>query len=200
MAEQWSADVEPVADLEAVAVDRERLAGEGVVDHQGDELFGELIRAVVVGAVGDERGQAIGVVPGADEVVGRGFGRGVGAVGGVGGVFMKGGVVGGERAVDLVSRDVKEAELLLFRAGERGEVMAGGLQEDEGAVDVGAEEGFGAGDGAVHVAFRGRSGGWPRGGAPRTVGRQAWRRRCRHGRRCSCGLSSSEARLAALPA
>src|SRR5690606_40216999 len=40
------ADVEPVADVLAVAVDGERLPLDGVEDHQRDELFGELVRAV----------------------------------------------------------------------------------------------------------------------------------------------------------
>jgi hypothetical protein len=59
-------DVEPVADLLAVTVDGQRLAGEGIVDAQRDELFREVVGAVVVGAVGGERRQAVGVVVGAD--------------------------------------------------------------------------------------------------------------------------------------
>ena len=70
--------VEPVADVFAVAVDGQRLAGERVVDDERDEFFRELARAVVVGAVGGEHGKAIGVEPRADEVVGRCFGGGVG--------------------------------------------------------------------------------------------------------------------------
>ena len=46
-------DVEPVAHVAAVAVDRQRLALDGVQDHQRDQLLGELVRAVVVRAVGD---------------------------------------------------------------------------------------------------------------------------------------------------
>jgi hypothetical protein len=65
------ADVQPVAHVLAVAVDRQRLAGERVDDHQRDQLFGELVRAVVVGAVGGEHRQAVGVVEGAHQVVGR---------------------------------------------------------------------------------------------------------------------------------
>ncbi len=111
-------DEEPVADLLAVAVDRQRLALEGVGDHQRDELFGELVRAVVVRAVGDDGGQAVGVDPGADEVVAGGLGCGVGAVGRVGSVFVEGGVVGGQRAVDLVGGDVEEAEVFALLACE----------------------------------------------------------------------------------
>ena len=45
-------DVEPVADVVAVAVDRQGLALQGVEDHQRDQLLGELVGAVVVRAVG----------------------------------------------------------------------------------------------------------------------------------------------------
>ena len=61
--------IQPVPDLPAVAVDRQRLALQTVEDHQRDQLFRKLMRAVVVGAVGRERGQAVGVMIGADKVV-----------------------------------------------------------------------------------------------------------------------------------
>ena len=77
-------DIEPVADLLAVAVDGQRLAGQRVEDDQRDELFREVVGAVVVGAVGGEHRQAVGVVPGAHQVVaGRLAGR-IRAVGLVG--------------------------------------------------------------------------------------------------------------------
>jgi hypothetical protein len=66
-------DVEPVTDLLTVAIDRQRLARQGVVDDQRDELFREVVRAVVVGAVGGQYRQAVGVVVGADEMVAGSF-------------------------------------------------------------------------------------------------------------------------------
>ena len=59
-------DVEPVADLLAVAVDGEGFSFEGVENHQGDEFLGEVEGAVIVGAVGRDRGEAVGVLEGAD--------------------------------------------------------------------------------------------------------------------------------------
>ena len=50
-------DVEPVAHVAAVAVDRQRLALERVQDHERDQLLGELVRAVVVRAVRDSTGR-----------------------------------------------------------------------------------------------------------------------------------------------
>ena len=48
--------VEPVAHLLTIAVNREGLAGESVVDHKRDELLGEVVGAVIVGAVRREDG------------------------------------------------------------------------------------------------------------------------------------------------
>ncbi len=148
-------DEEPVADLLAVAVDGEGLALERVGDHEGDELLGELEGAVVVGAVGDDGGEAVGVDPGADEVIAGGLGGSVGAVGCEGSFFVEGGISGGEGAVDLVGGDVEEAEAVFRCAGEGCVVLARGLEEGERSVDVGAEEGLGAVDGAIDVALCG---------------------------------------------
>ena len=41
-------------DLLAVAVDRERFAGKGIMNDERDELLGEVVGPVVVGAVGCE--------------------------------------------------------------------------------------------------------------------------------------------------
>jgi len=110
------AHVEPVAHLLAVAVDREILAREGVDDDQRNELFGELQRAVVVAAVGGEHRQAVGVVPGAHQVVAGGLAGRIRAVG-QGVVLLGEGRVGGrERAVDLVGGDVQEAKCFFFRS------------------------------------------------------------------------------------
>src|SRR5690606_34225811 len=72
--------VQPVADLHAVAIHRQGLAGQGVDDHQRDELFGEVVRAVVVRAVGGEHRQAVGVVVGTHQVVAGGLAGRIGAV------------------------------------------------------------------------------------------------------------------------
>jgi hypothetical protein len=74
-------DVEPVANVLAVAVHRKSLALQCVVDHQRDQLLGKLEWAVVVGAVGGQRRQVVGVKVGADEVIGSSLGGGIRAVG-----------------------------------------------------------------------------------------------------------------------
>ena len=59
--------VQPVPDLHAVAVDGKLLVVLHVVDHQGDQLLGELVGAVVVGAAGDVDGHPVGIVERHDE-------------------------------------------------------------------------------------------------------------------------------------
>jgi len=108
--------VEPIADLPAVAVDRQGLARERMVDAQGDEFFGEVVGPVVVAAVGGEHGQTVGVVPGAHEVVAGGLARAVGAVGLVAVLLGERGRVCGERAIDFVGAHVQEAECFFFRS------------------------------------------------------------------------------------
>ena len=63
-------DKEPVANILALAVNRQRLLVANVVDEQRDELLGELVRAVVVAAVRHDGRHAVGIVERANEVVG----------------------------------------------------------------------------------------------------------------------------------
>ena len=63
--------VEPVAHVFALAVNGERLAMADIVDEQRNQLFRELIRSVVVRAVGDDGRHAVCVVECADKVVAR---------------------------------------------------------------------------------------------------------------------------------
>ena len=97
-------DIEPVADIAPVAVDRQRFALERVENDERDELFRELIRPVVVRAVRYDRRQSVGMVPGADEMV---AGRLAGRVGRTRIVGRRLGEkpVRPERAIDLVGRD-----------------------------------------------------------------------------------------------
>ena len=107
-------DVQPVADVAAVAVDRQRLALEGVQHHQRDQLLGKLKRPVVVRAVGDQRRQPVGVIAGADQVIGRRLARRVRRVRRVRRLLAEQ-AARAQRAVDLVGRDVQEAERLARR-------------------------------------------------------------------------------------
>ena len=138
--------VDPVADVLAAAVELGAHAVDDVRDLPGDELLHVLVGAVVVGAVGDRGAKPVGAGPGAHEHVGARLGARVRR----GRVVRRllgelGGVVERQVAVDLVGGDVVVADA----------VLADGLQEAEGALDVGAQEGLGVGDGVVVVALCG---------------------------------------------
>ena len=102
-------DEEPVADVLSLAVDGQGLALADVVDEEGDELLGELVRAVVIRAVRHDRWQAIGIVVGTDEVVAGGLAGRVGAVRSVLGLLGEEAPADLQCAVDFVGGDVVEA-------------------------------------------------------------------------------------------
>src|SRR5690606_21413137 len=61
--------VEPVAYVAAIAIHRQRLAGQRLLDHQRYELFRELERPVIVGTVRRQYRQPVGMVEGADQMI-----------------------------------------------------------------------------------------------------------------------------------
>ena len=138
--------VDPVAHVLAPPVELGADAVDDVGDLSGDELLHVLVGAVVVGAVGDRGAQAVGAGPGAHEHVGgrlRRAVRGGGLIGRLLGELRR--VVERQVAVDLVGGDVVVADA----------VLADSLQQAEGALHVGAQEGLGVGDGVVVVALCG---------------------------------------------
>ena len=138
--------VDPVADVLALPVELGADAVDDVRDLPGDELLHVLVGAVVVGAVGDRGAKPVGAGPGADEHVGAGLGRAVGArraVRSLLGELRR--VVERQVAVDLVGGDVVVADA----------VLADGLQQAEGALHVGAQERLRVCDGVVVVALGG---------------------------------------------
>src|ERR1019366_4092888 len=148
-------NVKPVANVFAITIHRERLAGAGIQDHERNQFFGKLVGPVIIGAVGGENRKAVSVAIGADQVIGSRLGRGVRAVGRVGSVLAEGRVVGAERSVDLIGRDMQEAERYALGLRKRRPVGARFFEQAEGAVNIGADEIVGAVDGAVDVALSG---------------------------------------------
>ena len=195
------ADVQPVAHVRAIAVHRQRLARQRVEDHQRDQLLRELARAVVVRAVRRQRRQAVGVVPRADEMVGRGLRGRVRAVRRVRRRLAERRIVGPKRAVDLVGRDVEEAEALARLAlGRARPVLARALEQPERADDVGLDERRRAVDRAVDVGLGGEVDDRAR-PVPRQQRRRPARgRRCRRGRTMWRGSPSMRREVARFPA
>ena len=64
---------EPITDVLPIAIDGQRLGLAGIEDHQRDQLFRKLKRTVIVGTIRRERRQAVSVMVGAHEVIGRSF-------------------------------------------------------------------------------------------------------------------------------
>ena len=99
--------IQPVAHLHAVPVDGKRFLVQAIVDHQGNELLGELVRAVVVRAARYVQGEPVGVAVGLHEQIRGRLARRVRAVRG------KRGRLGEETLrsqgpVDLVGGDLLE--------------------------------------------------------------------------------------------
>ena len=168
-------DKEPVANVFALAVDRERLLVADIVDEERNQLLGELVRTVVVAAVCHDGRHAVGVVERANEVVGtcltsgirrvrRVLRRLVEEVVAVGQVMFARACRRGERgrdafrvvhlegAIDFVGRDVVET-LAFVLFGEAFPVELCGLEQGERSHHVRLREGERILDGTVHVAF-----------------------------------------------
>ena len=173
--------VQPVAHILAFSVHRQRFAVADVVDEQRDQLLRELVRAVVVGAVGHDGGHAKRIVEGPHKMVARSLSGRVRRMrlvlevfreelGAVGQVVRTGRSLGGKRrlnalrvghlqsTVHLVGADVVEtAGNRRSRVGARDEVLVlfparlGGLEERKRTHHVGLSEGERILDGTVHV-------------------------------------------------
>lgn len=136
--------VDPVADVLALPVELGAHAVDDVRDLAWDELLHVLVGAVVVGAVGDRGAKPVGAGPGAHEHVGAGLGARVRRGRAVRRLLGElGRVVEREVAVDLVGGDVVVADA----------VLADGLKQAEGSLDVGAQERLRVRDGVVVVAL-----------------------------------------------
>lgn len=145
---------QPIADIPAVAVYGEPFPFERVQDHQRNQFLGELIGAVVVRAVRDERRQAVGVVVGADEMIRSGLRGGIGRIGSIGSLL---GEVAGrpERPVDFVGGDMQEPKPLAGFRFERRPVLSSGIEQADGPDDIGLNERRRPIDRPVHMGFGG---------------------------------------------
>ena len=157
---------QPIPDLAAIAVNWQRFASKGIQNNQRNQLFREVIRAIVVAAVGHYRGQAVGALPGTYQVVGAGFAGAVRAAWRVAGGFGKqlfSGVFGlvrvWEIAVHFIGTNVMKTEVgCFFRMCllELFPVGPGGFQQGVCTNDVGFHECGRAIYGTVYVALGGQ--------------------------------------------
>ena len=134
-------DVQPVAHVEAVAVERQRPLPDGVGDEERDELLRVLARPVVVRRPRDDHRHAVGRPVAVGQPVGCRLGGRV-RVAGPQLVRLPARTLG-DAAVDLVGRDLHETT-------EVGR-LARCVEQHERAEDVGPDEGAGALQRAVDV-------------------------------------------------
>ena len=147
-------DKQPVADLHTVAVNGQRFAVERVQNHQRNEFFREMVRAVVVGAVGYNGRQTVSTQPCADEVVAGRFRSRVGAGRCVWRGLSKQIVCAVQIAIDFIGRNMVEAEgFALFRRHLL-PVGAGCFKQIECADDIGLDKLACRIDRAVDMTFR----------------------------------------------
>ena len=138
--------IEPVAHIDALAVNRQRLVVLDIVDEQRDQFLRKLVRTVVVGTVGDDRRQAVGVVVGTHEVVGRGLRRGVRTVRRVGrGLLERARVT--KSAIHLIGGDVVEPLSFVIVLPD----ALGSIQQVDRPHHIGEDELHRIGDGTVHM-------------------------------------------------
>jgi hypothetical protein len=95
-------------------------------------------------------------MPGTHQVVGGGLAGGVRAVGLVGLGLGEGRVVRPQGAVHFVGAHVVEAEARLGFTLQAHPVAAGGFEQGEGAIHIGAHKVTRAVDAAIHVALGGK--------------------------------------------
>lgn len=137
--------VDPVAHVQAVAVQLRAQSLEDVRDLTGDELLHMLVRAVVVAAVADRGADAERTVPGAHQQVRTRLRRRIRARGMVRGLLRElRRIVQGEIAVHLVGAHVMVAHI----------VLAGRLQQAERALHVRLQKRLRVRDAVVVVGLR----------------------------------------------
>src|ERR1035438_8696635 len=138
-------DVEPVADVLAVAVEGNLHAVEEVRDEERNDLFGELARSVIVRTTRHHDRDAVGPVVRQGGEVGTGLARRVRRV------RLEDVVLAprtfANRSVDLVGRDVNESLDV---------AVAGTFQELVSADHVGVVERSRTGDGSIDVTLGGQ--------------------------------------------
>ena len=139
-------DIQPVAHIQPPPVHRQRTLGEGIDDHERDELFRKLIRPVVIRAARDRDRQTVGASVRAHEQVGRRLGAAVGRARAQRRLLGKQQLRPVERqvAVDLIGRDLMEADVSVFAAG---------VHEHGRADDVRLQKQRRVGDRAIHMAL-----------------------------------------------
>jgi hypothetical protein len=181
--------VQPVADVGTIPIDRYFPAVQRMVNHQRNELFRELVGPVIVGAVGGQGRQAIGVMIGPDQMVRPRLGCRIGAVGRIGRGFRERRIIFLQGAVHLVGGHVQESKCGSVIRCKALPVVAHLLEQVEGADQVGLDEIIRRRNGSIHMALGGKVDDRPRMKLDPAALQPAAGRRYRPLQRCGSGFS-----------
>ncbi|MCY1398211.1 hypothetical protein D9M71_132370 [compost metagenome] len=121
-----------------------------------DQLLGEVIRPVVVRAVGHQHRQTVGALPGTHQVIRAGLGSRIGRTGRVGRAFGEQIIRTFEVAIHLIGRNMVEAEHCFDFCFQTAPVAASSFQQCIGAHDIGLDELGRSIDGAIYMRFGGQ--------------------------------------------
>ena len=152
--------IEPVAHVGALAVDGQPFALKNVVDDERNELLGEVVGPVVVGASGDAYGHVVGVAVGHDKEVGTRFRSRIGTVRTERSLLGEV-AFGPQTSIHLVGGHLMVAFAGLpcgvsLRVLARDPSPSGSVEEVLRAEDVHAQEELRVFDGAVYMALGGK--------------------------------------------
>ena len=131
--------VEPVSNILSISVDRQRLFLHKIQNHQGNEFLRKLIRAEIIGTVGDYCRETKGAEIRFDQVIRTGF-RGRIGTGRIIGCALGKIAFWSEAPIDLVCGYVQKTKV--FRLTSTLPVFEAGFQEAESAYYVCFHEGF----------------------------------------------------------
>ncbi|SYJ11597.1 Uncharacterised protein [Klebsiella pneumoniae] len=133
--------IEPVTNLFAVAIHRQRFTRQRIENGQRDQFFREVIRAIVIGAVGHHDRQTVGTVPGTNQVIATGLGGRVRAAWRIRRFFRKQVISAVQVTINFISRDMVETERLLLRGIQGRVIVTCRLQQGKGADQVSLNKG-----------------------------------------------------------
>jgi hypothetical protein len=150
-------DKKPVAYIATVAVNGKRPSFEDIFDDKRDELFGEVVRAVVIGTTSDSDREAVGIVIGFDNKIGSRFGGTIRAMRVQGGRFMKETFVA-ETTVYFIGGYLMKAyigrpERITVGILSGAPCVPCSVKKVLGAEDIGGEEKLRVFNTAIHMTF-----------------------------------------------
>ena len=138
--------IQPVTDVQTLAVNRQRLVSQSISNHQRNQLLREVIRTIVVGATGNGHRQAVGTVVSQNQQVSGSLGATVRRAG-VNRSFL------GEEQIRTIQRQVTVNFIGRNLMITLDTVLAASIHQHTGTDNIGLEEDTRIFDGTVNMRF-----------------------------------------------